>query len=258
MKIYVTSDIHVEFHKDYHGPKEKIDLVVLAGDIHVGHKAADIAAWYQQRYRAPVILVAGNHEFYGADLDNMLNELRLSTRNLPQVHFLENDAIEIGGFRFLGCTLWSNFAINGDDQIEFAKYKATQFMTDFQVIHHKGLFFTPDDAIERFQASHAWLESELAKPFAGDTVVITHFAPHRAAIHDDYLVPGADELTPYFTSDCSDLMRRFPIKAWFYGHTHNSVDTVVEEGVRLVSNQRGYPGERWTYTHFASQKIIEI
>lgn len=258
MKIYLVSDLHVEFHKDYHGPQEKVDLIILAGDIHVGLKAANVAAWYRKRFRVPVILVAGNHEFYGADLDNMLNELRLSARDLDQVYFLENDVVEIDGIRFLGCTLWSNFTVNGADQVEFAQYKAAQSMTDFQVIYHRGLVLTPEDAALRFRDSYAWLEQELAKPFEGDTVVITHFAPHRAAIHPDYLVQGADELTPYFTADCATLMRQFPIKAWFYGHTHNSVDTLVENGTRLVSNQRGYPGERWTYTRFEWQKIIEL
>lgn len=258
MKIYLASDIHVEFHKDFSGPTEPVDVIVLAGDIHIGLKSINVAKEFQQKYNAPVILIAGNHEFYNSDIDNMLNEFRMAATAMDHVYFLENDAIEIQGVRFLGCTLWSNFELHTHASARFAKKKATQFISDFDVIRHKGGNFTPDDAVSRFEESYAWLEQELAKSHDGDTVVITHFAPHRATIHPDYLIAGSDELTPYFTVDCSKLMQRHPIKAWFYGHNHNSVDIVVENSTRVVSNQRGYPGERWTYTRFDAQKIIEI
>jgi hypothetical protein len=231
---------------------------VLAGDIHLGLDALKIAEQYQKQYGVPVIVIAGNHEFYYADIDNMLNEFRLAARSMDQVHFLENDAIELNGVRFLGCTLWSNFALHGQANVRFSKQKASDFISDFEIIWNKGVKFTADDAALRFEQSYAWLEQELAKPHDGDTVVVTHFAPHRATIHPDHLVAGSDELTPYFTADCSDLMQRYPIKAWLYGHNHNSVDVVVKDGTRIVSNQRGYPGERWTYTRFGAQKVIEI
>jgi hypothetical protein len=69
---------------------------------------------------------------------------------------------------------------------------------------------------------------------------------------------GKDLLTAYFTVDCSGLMEAYSIDAWMYGHTHNSVDLLLDNGVRLVSNQRGYPNEPSVYTQFNPEKIIEI
>src|SRR5438445_9723562 len=33
------------------------------------------------------------------------------------VHFLENRAVELGGVRFLGCTLWTDFALFGEAEL---------------------------------------------------------------------------------------------------------------------------------------------
>ena len=33
------------------------------------------------------------------------------------VHVLENDSVEIGGYRFFGCTLWSNMELLGDAHV---------------------------------------------------------------------------------------------------------------------------------------------
>src|SRR5690606_31160967 len=176
VRIYLASDIHLEFHKDFSGPTDPVDVIVLAGDIHLGLKSINIAEEFQKKYGFPVIFVAGNHEFYYSDIDNMLNEFRIAAAEMDQVYFLENDVVEIKGVRFLGCTLWSNFALHEHASVRFANQKASQFISDFDVIRSKGVNFTPDDAELRFEESYAWLEQELAKPHNGDTVVITHFA----------------------------------------------------------------------------------
>ncbi len=67
MKIQLTSDLHLEF-LERRFPTERIivpapgaDILVLAGDIHNGAKAVALFAdWPVQ-----LLLLAGNHEFYG-------------------------------------------------------------------------------------------------------------------------------------------------------------------------------------------------
>lgn len=258
VKIYLASDLHLEFYRNCYYPTEAVDVVVLAGDIEIGYMSMGTVEIFQKRCNSPVIFIAGNHEFYNSDIEFMLTEFRAFAAETEQVYFLENDSVEINGVRFLGCTLWTDFALHGTDRIAASKRCAGTEITDFQLIRKGSSAFTPDDAATKFQQSYAWLEQELAKPFEGDSVVITHFSPHRAAIHSDHLQKGADTLTPYFSPDCLALIERYSIKAWFYGHTHNSVDVVVENETRLVSNQRGYPGERGTYTRFDPEKIIEI
>lgn len=166
MKIYLLSDLHVEFFRNFHLPNiDGIDVVVLAGDLKPGSGTLDVAVAFQQHCQAPVILVAGNHEFYGYNHKQQLSALRCEAAKLPDIHFLENESVIIGGARFLGCTLWSNFALFGDDHVARAKATAQQCIADFDVIRCGNRKFTPDDAAAEFALSYAWLNDELAKPF---------------------------------------------------------------------------------------------
>jgi len=258
MRIYLISDIHTEFGNDPPPLHKKVDVIILAGDIGLGLACLDVAKFYRDKNGVPVIVLAGNHEYYRRDIIETLAQLRAAAATMDGIHFLECDTFEWKNVRFLGCTLWSNFSLYGRTTAGFHRELARKYVSDFKVIRCGSRTFTPADAAERFNASYAWLENELAKPFAGKTVVVTHFAPHSATIHADYLGPPPDEVTPYFVSDCSTLMQRYPMAAWLYGHTHNSVDVMVEGKVRLISNQKGYPNERWTYTQFKPTKVILI
>lgn len=46
------------------------------------------------------------------------------------------------------------------------------------------------------------------------------------------------------------------VDLWVYGHTHASIDTMVG-GIRLVSNQAGYPGE-YVPGGFTPEKLFEV
>lgn len=258
MKIFLASDLHVEFHENFPLPKSPVDLVVLAGDIHAGIEALDVAEKYQKHCDVPVIIICGNHEFYKTEYKKQLAAFRSQAAKLDNVHFLEKDTVIINGIRFLGCTLWTNFALYGDKPKAVSQSHAQQYIADFRTIRFDKRWLTTKQVIELFDNSYQWLEQQLAVPFDGQTIVVTHFLAHRAGIHPMYEQRGFDYLTPYFTSDCSDLIQRFPITAWLHGHTHFSTDMVVENGTRLISNQRGYPFEKWTYTKFDDQKVIEI
>lgn len=258
MKIYLVSDLHVELHGDFPLPSKNVDVVVLAGDIHKGSKVFDVAVEFQRHCRAPVIVVIGNHEYYGKEYGTQLAELRREATDLHDIHLLENDSIVIDGVRILGCTFWSSFALYGDNTIAASQREAQRFIADFSVIRYGDRRFLPDDAKTLHHESYAWLESQLAQSFEGKTVIVTHFLPHRAGIHPMHTTRGNDELTPYFTTDCSSLMQRYRVDAWLCGHTHNSIDVVVENGTRLVSNQRGYKHESLLYTRFNPEKIIDL
>ncbi len=60
MKIRLYSDLHLEF-GPFDPPDAAADLVVLAGDIHVGVKGVEWAL--EQKFGCPVLYVLGNHEF---------------------------------------------------------------------------------------------------------------------------------------------------------------------------------------------------
>lgn len=216
-------------------PVNDADMVVLAGDI---ARPREAVAW-ALKFDRPVLYVPGNHEFYGSSLDAGLEELRRLCEG-TQVQLLHDRELVIGGVRFLGCTLWTDFELFDDpQQREAAKSEARRLMRDFSRIRTREAspdLFTPDDSAQLFRRHAAWLESRLAVAHAGPTVVITHHAPSRHSIHPRF----ADSLlNACFVSDATHLLGAERVSLWIHGHTHDSFDHQVN-GTRVVCNPRGY------------------
>ena len=233
MRIRVLSDLHLEF-CDWTPPVVDADVIVLAGDIHVGVSGLE---WAREQFPAtPVIYVAGNHEFYRGQMKGVFAALREAADRLG-VHLLDADEFVLGGTRFLGATLWTDFALYGTgSRIVQAMNDATQGMNDFRLIHHsEEELFRPEHSRDIHLAQVNWLEGKLAEVVDGPTVVITHYLPHAHSIHPKY---EGDRLNPAFASDLSRLVRP-PVTLWIHGHTHESFDYLVN-GTRIVCNPRGY------------------
>lgn len=99
MKISIYSDLHNEFSK-FIPPisSQSTDLVILAGDIDKGDQGI---LWARQQWPTQMIIyVAGNHEFYRQERNDVLRSLRTAA-NEHNVYFLENDEIMIEGIRFV-------------------------------------------------------------------------------------------------------------------------------------------------------------
>jgi predicted phosphodiesterase len=62
VKIQTLSDLHIEF-QPFQLIETDADVIVLAGDIHVGEKGVKWAI--ANIPNKPVIYVLGNHEYYG-------------------------------------------------------------------------------------------------------------------------------------------------------------------------------------------------
>jgi predicted MPP superfamily phosphohydrolase len=113
MKIQIVSDLHQEFgYTDLRFGQA--DLVILAGDTHVGTKGIE---WVESVVKGvPVIYILGNHEYYKGSYPRTLRKIRAAAEG-TNVHVLENKSVEIDGITFHGATLWTNFALFGDPKI---------------------------------------------------------------------------------------------------------------------------------------------
>ena len=250
MKIALYSDLHLDL-ATWEPPEINVDVIILAGDIHM---LAVGISWAAKTFPdTPVIYVPGNHEFYRGNL-RMLDTMRKTAEQFG-VYFLSNDSVKIQGVRFLGTTLWSDFALYGDP--EAAMIAAHERINDYWKIKHvhNGELITPADTLRFHQEAVAWLDAELSKPHDGKTIVVTHFPPHPDCVDNEY---KGSELTPYFTSDLRDLMAKHKIDLWAYGHDHGSDDfNDAYSGTRVTSNQRGYKTE-FGRSRFDPKLVIDL
>ncbi|HQX58813.1 MAG TPA: metallophosphoesterase [Burkholderiaceae bacterium] len=235
MKIALMSDLHLSV-QPMVAPHIDADVLVLAGDL---HRPAGAIAWARQFGATPTLFVAGNHEFYGADLIGTMHALRTQAEG-SSVRVLEQDVWYHQGVRFLGCTLWSDYRLfDSAEQREQGLQQAAAMVRDFSRIRVAADFddlFTPAVAQLLFDRSVAWLERQLAVPHQGPTVVITHFAPSRGSIATRFV---GSPLNACFVSDLQAQIERWQPALWLHGHVHDSCDYQIGH-TRVVANPRGY------------------
>lgn len=249
LRLLVLSDLHVEFAPFVPdvATLPGVDVVILAGDIHKGIRGIE---WARKTFAdLAVIYVAGNHEFYGHHWVGLLEELRNAAQQMD-VHFLENDAVRIGGVRFLGCTLWTDFEYFGPDRRSAAMRDAANRMNDFRTIHADplpGVYWmgkrhrlSPWHVLQRHRESLNWLAQELATPAEGATVVVTHHYPSARSTADEF---KDDILNAAYGSALPETLIG-QANLWIHGHTHSSHDYTVQTdfgNARVLCNPRGYP-----------------
>ncbi len=252
MKIWVLSDLHLEF-ADLKEPLDPpdADVCVMAGDLCRG---IDNGVRWLARHIAPAmpcVYVAGNHEFYKGSIREGLEAGLAAAKKTPGVHFLENDIVTIGGVRFLGATLWTDFRLHRAP--EPAMEHARRRMNDYrQIAWQKKPWqrFLPVHSLRLHEDSKAFLTREPgSNPVP--TVVVTHHAPHPRSIPARF---RGDPTTPAFASDLSGLIEEARPSLWIHGHFHDSYDYVVGS-TRIIANPRGYEDENRAFT---KAMVVEV
>jgi 3',5'-cyclic AMP phosphodiesterase CpdA len=215
-----------------------LDLVILAGDI--SNKAfirwPQVFAWFGERMDLSKLhAFPGNHDPYGGKIDR--EDKLIAACEQAGVGYAQRKVIHFGNHRFLCCTLWTDMMLGGDQARNMAR--AERVMNDYRLIRVSSDGFRklqPRDTVALHRADLAWLEAQLAAPFEGETVVVTHHAPIP--------LDPAQDMDASYGSDLTALIERHRPKAWLFGHTHRAQDRVVcRSAVRNVS--LGYPDE-WT------------
>ncbi len=261
MRLWILSDLHIEQSLwDLPDPAPEYDVLVAPGDIH--DPLSEGVRWLAERAKGrPVIYVPGNHEWYAHRLRFTVEEEAPRGQELADalgVHLLQEAVAVIDGVRFLGTSLWTDYALFGHPAA--AMHYARNGMNDHRLIYPdgEGEPLSPELALTWHESSLAWLEESLREPFDGRTVVVTHHLPHPRSIHPRF---ADDALTPAFCSDLSEQVESSGAVLWVHGHTHESCDYLAGE-TRVVCNPKGYGpirhGGRYENTNFNPGLVVEI
>ena len=237
MRIAYASDLHLEFDASLTlTGLSNADVLVLAGDVDISPE------YYTQTLRklrlayvGPVIFVMGNHEYYNGVFPDDREEYRDAIARDPLAHLLENQSIIIDGVRFLGATLWTDFASTRQ------MCNCQRMMSDFEVIHdgHSGSI-TPEAILKVHQGSIAWLDGQFTHhSHNGPTVVITHHAPSFRSQHPRF---AGSLITGGFCSNQEHCIQRWKPDLWIHGHVHDRMDYRIGK-TRVLCNSWGYPDE---------------
>lgn len=252
MRLQLLSDLHLENQPDFQAtPAEGADVLVLAGDIgsyQGGSRLAEpdfgLGRFSPRRPGScwkKVLFVPGNHEYDGLDYAQTHQRLRDACARLGIV-WLERTTHLIGPVRFIGTTLWTDFdglVPTGADTTQLLRardkaYRAANFYLNKNTTLRAGLPMLADDLRSLGLESQQWLRQALAQPFAGSTVVVTHFAPSLRSADPRYgLTPG----TAGFCNALDDLLPLADL--WLHGHLHCPQDYTVGR-CRVVANPLGY------------------
>jgi len=269
-------------------PAHGADLLVLAGDIgsyQTGSKLRDADFGLAQfsplhGWPTPVAFVPGNHEYDGLDFDVTHARLRATCARLG-ITWLEREVLsgpwrdrQGRPVRLLGTTLWSDFDALAPSPESPAKrrtggpgagdnllaqqlkarekaFRAANFYLKKTGATRDGQPFLAEQVRDQALVCQSWLAQALATPFAGSTVVVTHFAPSLRSADPRYgLVPGT-------AGFCSALDHLLPqAQLWLHGHLHAPQD-YVHQGCRVVANPLGYARKN-EQAHFAPASTIEV
>lgn len=260
MRVQLMSDLHLERYPAFEAQAAAdADLLVLAGDIGsyqarslLGGDDFGLERFSPLRPASPwkkVLYLPGNHEFDALPYEETYVRLRRLCERLGLL-WLEGEVLVIGSVRFIGSTLWSDFdalarretrSIRQLQQREKA-FRAANFYLQKNTTLRHGQPALAAEIRAMALASQAWLDRALQVPFAGTTVVVTHFAPSLRSADPRYgLTPG----TAGFCNALDEWFARADV--WMHGHLHCANDYVVrgvDEGrdyrCRVVANPRGY------------------
>jgi predicted phosphodiesterase len=235
MKIQILSDLHIEF-ENFDFPQTEADVIVLAGDIHLGVKGVLWAKNVIQKQ--PVIYVLGNHEYYRNAYPKLLGKIKKETEG-TNINILENQKTKIDGVIFLGCSLWTDFKLFGNPKI--AGIKATQRMTDYTLIRISPQYrkLRSIDTSGIHLSSLKWLKRELKACQSEDIVIVTHHAPSKLSLPLNF---AEDILSAAYASDLDSEVKNSGARIWIHGHIHKQSDYKIGN-TRVICNPRGYPDE---------------
>lgn len=134
IKAQIFSDLHLGVHRiKLITIMDGVDVVIVAGDTCEGVLKAFKHLRQIVPAHIPIILVMGNHEYYHRFVPDELALARSQASDF-NIHLLEDNTVVLGGVRFLGASLWTDYAIFGDANQAAVMNACANGMNDHRLI----------------------------------------------------------------------------------------------------------------------------
>lgn len=270
MRLTYISDLHLEA-ETYVPRFSGGDVLVIAGDLcHArcldpartdGYSIAqrERVMRFLDAARAAfvhIVMVAGNHEHYDGVFEDTADLLRL---HLHGVKLLDDAVVEIGGLRFFGSTLWTNFSGGDADVLDGVRRR----MGEYFFVQTRGPKddrgrmprFRPEDALAAHGRGWAALERALAEANGRPTIVVTHHAPSALGANAKFKGDALD--AAYYSALDADIARLSGVPVWVHGHTHVARRYRIG-GVEMCTNARGFASKHGAPPGFSATASIEV
>jgi predicted phosphodiesterase len=233
--LWILSDLHEEISPDavrrFEPPE--FDILVCAGDVCEGDVRGCIDGVARVADGRPAVMVLGNHDLYGLPIDRAALVAQRIGEPLG-IHVVERSAVEVGGLRFAGGTLWQSVAHPGEGRADLTKILSgaepalfspaptAPYGEPVQVEDRNGVrpATYADIAARRM---HTLAAIAASRP----DVVVTHYPPTR---EDVSYAGGAG--------------------TWIHGHTHTVARQMID-GVDVMVNAA--PSRL-----FAERMVVEV
>lgn len=257
IRFQFMSDLHLEIGQQYSefSITQQAPYLILAGDIGRLIDRALFSKFLSQQCKLfkLVLLVLGNHEFFGTSHEDGIKEAQRLEREpemggkLKVLHRQRVD-MEEEQLVVLGCALWSfippTHRLIVESKVNDFKKISSWNVDSHNSAHNQDLIWLRGQiAAVRFEEKHQNLQRR-------KILVVSHHAPaikkssapkHRqnawtCAFATDLLCEEAKE---------EDRALLQEVGYWVFGHTHYTTK-FMEGQVKVVSNQRGYifPNEK--------------
>lgn len=227
------SDLHQERHSYSFQPVKAAPILILGGDI--GRfcdydRYKDLLFRFCAEYDS-VILVPGNHEFYGS---SRAQGLDAATRLCSEpsmggkLHILDRNRIDVHtDITVLGCTLHSHISEG-----------YSRLTNDFRRI----LEWSVEAHNEQHSKDLQWLRASLHQLRTEEperrVVIVTHYAPvfEKVCHPDNELNDVSECFSSTAMTDLSQERALHSVSHWIFGHTHWNAK-IKGRDLTLLSNQ---------------------
>jgi len=230
MRIQIVSDLHIENYADYNWLIEEIiatknkyksDILAIAGDVGNYPKNLELIEKFG-KYFSQVIFVWGNHDYYN-NRGKLILETEKRFAKSDNIHWLQQNRIEIDGQGFIGATCW--FPKRKDDQ-KYAHMMANKI-------------YSESEGMSWIYSQHRLAKKFFKENMKDGDIVLTHHMPTYRCVSPKF---SGSPLNRFFVSSMTKEIKKAKPSLWICGHTHDKF-SVEQFETAIVANPFGYPSE---------------